>query len=182
MISSYILDNDRFELVEFPYVDVGKFSAILYSPRKVDEPEMLRLFKIFSNSVWLLIFLSYMTLVFLNMVIRPNEFFGKIEIALDYFRIFWMQSKFVLDLSPIMNIFDKKQSGINLKRKYSGSLLLIWLMSSFILIQYFTNDFRAMIISNTEESIESLDDLFERNYKIYMIQKVYEIQKIKKVV
>ena len=72
--------------------------------------------------------------------------------------------------------------GIKIEASYPRHLLFLWLFASFILINIFVNDFRAMLTLTNKESIESLDDLANRDVNISMRAGTYEYDTVTRVI
>ena len=142
-LTPIVLDEDRNIYMECHFYMAFQQASILYSPSKEPDTDSLRIFKIFS--------ISYSILFVLNSIQHWGFMTREsLVLLLDYYRIFWMQ-------------------GIMVKYHHWRFLLSIWLLSSFILIQYFTSDFRALLISNREDTIESIDDLMSPHIKTVII-------------
>ena len=150
-LAPIVLDQDRNTYMECHNYLAFQQASILYSPSKEPDTDSLRIFKIFSLSIWIYIFISYSILFILNSIQHWGFMTREsLVLLLDYYRIFWMQ-------------------GIMVKYHHWRFLLSIWLLSSFILIQYFTSDFRALLISDREDTIELIDDLMSPQIETVII-------------
>ena len=92
-INTYVLDWDRYELLDFPQIEIRKFSSILYSPKTPRvSTDTLRIFRIFSDHIWFLILISYLFLLVLN-VFKTSNLSIKSKLCFDYFGILLFKSK-----------------------------------------------------------------------------------------
>ena len=89
----YVIDENRFKLFDFTHLSVGRYSSILYSPEtpRVSK-DTLRIFRIFPVHIWLLIFVSYLCLIFFNSFKTPKILI-KCKLSFDYFGAFLFKSE-----------------------------------------------------------------------------------------
>jgi hypothetical protein len=68
--------------------------------------------------------------------------------------------------------------GLVLKNYHQKYLLTIWSLMSFILSNYFVNDFQALIVSNDELNIKTFKELIEIEDISILVQKGSHCEKI----
>jgi hypothetical protein len=85
MIATPYSWNDlRNSIADFPYLTPnGKLIAILSSPHIVTDTNILTIVRVFPIELWILIFISYLLLIFLN-CLKEVDAKIKIIISIDY--------------------------------------------------------------------------------------------------
>jgi hypothetical protein len=68
--------------------------------------------------------------------------------------------------------------GLALKYYHQKHLLIIWSLMSFILSNYFVNDFQALLVSNDELNIKAFKELIEIEDISILVQKGSYCEKI----
>ena len=77
--------------------------------------------------------------------------------------------------------FDSHSKAMKIKEIHSRYSLILWVFTTFISINIFTNDFRAMLTLTKEDSIHLLEDLITHKTRISMSSKSYEFEQARNV-
>ena len=92
-MSLFVIDENRYKLFDFAHLSVGRYSSILYSPETPRvSTDTLRIFRIFPVHIWLLIFVSYLSLIVFNSFKTPKILI-KCKLSFDYFGAFLFKSE-----------------------------------------------------------------------------------------
>jgi hypothetical protein len=82
--ASYSWNDLRNSVVDFPYLAPDdKSIAILSSPHIVSDTNILTIVRVFPIELWILVFISYLILIFLN-CLKEIDAKTKIIISIDY--------------------------------------------------------------------------------------------------
>ena len=83
-LAPYVYNYERAQVVDFPYLISSEASvAILSSPRVMINQNMFSLITYFDKWIWILMLLSYVTIVSINSY-SLNEWKYRLNLAIDY--------------------------------------------------------------------------------------------------
>lgn len=164
----FFCDRIRFDLLHFPTLRFNKkIVAILSAPTAFRNDNWFSITTSFTSQVWLAILSSYVTLWSVN-TLSVRSLRKCLSLAFDYFSVILGKCKHRLNYCRTNCL---RWAAIVVKSEERNALLIIWLLSSITLSTYFQSNIRSLLVSNTERSIESLDQLhYEMDIKI-MVEK-----------